>query len=267
MIRCETVLHSLDALRDGTLGKPEEEEVRDHLTACGACAREWEVTEALRAAIRNRVSAPAAPAAFREAMAHLLARQASPVGWFARLQEAFRRQPVAAMAFAAAMVLLVLVPLNVWMLSPREIVLPLVEESINEHIRLSLLEAAPEIPVAELQPLPVRHRRRLEFFNPLSFPDDREYHLVGGQVSYLLHRKVLAVIYSHRPKRPITLLVIPNAGIRLPEQLLSGRGKVYWATHQGFQMAEWHEGPFIYSLVSDSDEGDLSPLIEKLQHQ
>jgi len=241
--------------------------VRAHLTTCSACARDWEVTEALRAAIRDRASAPAAPAAFREAMVRLLERQVAPVGWFARFQAAFSRQPLGAMALAAAMVLLVLVPLNVWMLSPREMVLPLIEESVNEHIRLSLRETPPEIPVGELQPLLIRHQGRLEFFGSLSFPDDREYHLVGGQVSYLLHRKVLAVTYSHGPKRPITLLVVPSAGIRLPEGPMSLRGKVYSVTHRGFQTAEWQEGPFIYALVSHSDEGDLSPLIEKLQHK
>lgn len=157
MMRCETVKDFVDALRDGTLGRPEAEEVREHLSTCNSCAREWEVTEILRAAIRDRVSAPAAPTAFREAMGRLLERQASPVGWFARFQEACRRQPVAAMALTAAMVLLVLVPLNLWMLSPREMVVPLIEESINEHIRLGLRETPPEIPIRELQPLPIRH--------------------------------------------------------------------------------------------------------------
>lgn len=267
MMRCETVKDCVDALRDGTLCRPEAQDVRAHLTACDACARDWEVTEALRAAIRDRASAPAAPAAFREAIMRILERQVAPVGWFARFQAAFSRQPLGAMVLTAAMVLLVLVPLNVWMLSPREMVLPLIEESVNEHIRLSLRETPPEIPVGELQPLPIRHRRRLEFVNPLSFPDDREYHLVGGQVSYLLHRKVLAVTYYHRPRRPITLLVIPSAGIELPEGPMSLRGKVYSATHRGFQTAEWQEGPLIYTLVSNSDEADLLRLAEKLRHK
>ncbi|MBI2884087.1 MAG: zf-HC2 domain-containing protein [Candidatus Methylomirabilis oxyfera] len=267
MLRCETVKDFLDALRDGTLGLSEVQEVRSHLATCSACGRESEVTEALRAAIRNRVSAPAAPAAFREAMAHLLARQATPMGWFARLQEAFRRQPVAAMALTAAMVLLVLVPLNLQMLFRRETVLPLVEESVNEHIRLTLHETPPEIPIRELQPLPVRHQRRLELFQSLSFPDDSEYHVTGGQVSYLLHRKVLTVTYYHRPNRPITLLVLPSTGIQLPDQPIGLAGKVYWAIHQGFRTAHWQQGPLIYSLVADSDEADLSRLVEKLQHK
>lgn len=265
MMRCETIKDFLDALRDDTLGQLEAAEVREHLAVCSSCAREWEVTEALRAAIRDRVSAPAAPAAFREAMARLLERQATPMGWFARLQEAFRRQPVAAMAFAAVMVLFVLVPLNLWMLSAREVVVPLLEESVNEHIRLGLREAVPEIPVAELQPLPVRHQRRLDFSSPLSFPDDQEHHLVGGHVSYLLHRKVLAVTYYHRPNRPITLLVLPSEGIRFPEQPMSLTGKAYWAIHRSFQTAHWQQGPLIYALVSDPDEADLSRLVEKLQ--
>ena len=266
-MRCEIVKDSLDALRDGTLSLPEAGEVREHLAACQSCAREWEVTEALRAAIRDRVSTPAAPAAFRKAMVSLLERQAAPVGWFTRLQEVFRRQPVAAMALAAAMVLLVLVPLNLWMLSAREMVVPLLEESVNEHIRLGLREAEPEIPVAELHPLLARHQRRLDFSSPLSFPDDQEHHLVGGHVSYLLRRKVLTVTYYHRPNRPITLLVLPNAGIRFPEQPMSLIGKVYWAIHRGFRTVHWQQGPLIYSLVSDPDEADLSPLIEKLQHR
>lgn len=211
-MRCETVKECADALRDGTLGRPETEEVRAHIAACMVCAREWEVTEALRVAIRDRASVPAAPAAFREAMVRLLECQVAPVGWFARLQEAFRRQPIAAMAFSAAIVLFVLVPLNLWMLSTREMVVPLLEESVNEHIRLGLRRAVPEIPVTELQPLLARHQQRLDFSGSLSFPDDQEYRLVGGQVSYLLRRKVLTVTYYHRPDRLITLLVVPRGG-------------------------------------------------------
>src|SRR5574337_1754147 len=98
----------------------EAEEVGADLAACSSCVREWEVTEALRAAIRDRVSAPAAPAAFREAMVRLLEREAAPVGWFARLQETLRRQPLAAMAVGAALVLVVLLPLNLRLLLTHE---------------------------------------------------------------------------------------------------------------------------------------------------
>src|SRR5574337_29653 len=189
MMRCEIVKEVLDALRDGSLSLSEAEEVREHLAACRACAREWEVTEALRTAIRERVSAPAAPAAFREAMARLLERQTAPMDWFARLQNLFGRQPLAAMAVVVALVLVVLLPLNLRLLAMREPVVPLLEESVNEHIRLGLREAVPEISAAELQPLLARHQRRLDFSSPLSFPDDQEHHLVGGHVSYLLRRK------------------------------------------------------------------------------
>lgn len=268
MMRCDTVKECLDALRDGTLGAQEAEEVRQHLVGCRSCAAEWEVTEELRAVIRERASRPAAPAALREAMASLLEQKPAPVGWFARLQKTFRRQPLAAMAVAAAMVLLVLLPLNLRLFSMREVVSPLVEESVNEHIRLSLREASPEIPVGELQPLLDRHQRRLEFSGPLSFPDDQQFHLVGGQVSYLLNRRVLAVTYYRRADRPITLLVLPASGIRLPEQPLSVAGQVvHRALHRGFQTVHWQEGPLIYSLVSGADESDLPPLVEKLQHK
>ncbi|CBE68974.1 protein of unknown function [Candidatus Methylomirabilis oxygeniifera] len=254
-------------MRDGTLGLPEASEVRAHLAICRSCAREWEVTEALRAVIRDRASAPVAPAAFHAAMARLVEQQAAPMGWFARFQEACRLRPITAMALTAAMVLLILVPLNLHMLSKYETILPLVEESVNEHIRLTLREAPPEIPTRELQPLPVRHQQRLELSQSLSFPDDQEYRLVGGQVSYLLHRKALTVAYYHRPDRPITLLVLPGAGIRLPDRSVSLKGKVYWTIHHGFRTAHWRQGPLIYSLVSDSGEADLSPLIEKLRHK
>lgn len=43
--------------------------------------------------------------------------------------------------------------------------------------------------------------------------------------------------------------------------------RVYRAIHRGFQAAKWQEGPFIYCLVSDSDAGDLSSLVEKLRHK
>lgn len=267
MLSCETVKDSLDTMRDGTLGLPEAGEVRAHLAICRSCAREWKVTEALRAVIRDRAAAPVAPPAFHAAMARLLEDHATPMGWFARLQEACRLRPVAAMALTAAMVLLVLVPLNLHMLATRDTVLLLIEESVNEHIRRSLHETPPEIPTRELQPLPVRLQQRLELLQPLSFPDDQEYRLVGGQMSYLLHRKVLTVTYYRQPDRPITLLVLPGAGIRLPDRSMSRKGNVYWIIHHGFRTAHWQQGPLIYSLISDADESDLSPLIEKLQHK
>jgi len=265
-MRCEIVKDSVDALRDGALGLTEAAEVRAHLAACSACAGEWELTEALRATIRERASAPAAPDAFREAMVRLLERRTAPRSWFARLQETLRRQPLAAIAVMAAMALLVLVPLNLWMLSARETSVPLLEEAINEHIRLGLREAIPDIPVAELQPLPARHQRRLDFSGPLSFPDDQEHRLVGGHVSYVLHRKVLTVTYYHRSNRPITLLVLPGAGIRFPEQPMSLTGKVFQTVHRGFRTMHWQQGSLIYSLVSDLEEADLTTLVEKLQH-
>lgn len=62
-------------------------------------------------------------------------------------------------------------------------------------------------------------------------------------------------------------VVMACAGIRLPKQPMSLAGKVYWAIHRGFRTAHWQQGSLIYSLVSNSDEADLSPLVEKLQYK
>ncbi len=269
MMSCETVKDSLDALRDGTLGEQEARELRHHLAGCRSCRTEWEVTERLREVIRDRASAPDAPAAFREAMTRLLKPEPAPVSLMARLQQAIRLRPLAAMAVAVAVAILVVLPLNLRLLSSRgamDVITPLVEESVNEHIRLTLREALPDIPSRELQPLHDRHQRRLEFSGPLSFPDDAEFQLVGGQVSYLLRRNVLAVTYR-KADRPITLLVLPGSGIRMPEQPTAPAGRVYRATDRGFQTVHWQQGPLIYSLVSDLGHAEMSRLAERLQQK
>ena len=266
MMSCETIRESLDELRDGTLAEQEARAVREHLACCSSCATEWEMTEMLREAIRDRASAPGAPFAFREAMARLLGPKPTNVSWVAKLQEAIRLRPLVAVAVAAALAILVVLPLNLQMLSTKQVTTPLVEESVNEHIRLTLREALPDIPSRELQPVPDTHQRRLEFSGPLSFPDDLEFQLVGGQVSYVLGRRVLAVTYR-KGDRPITLLVLPGSGIRLPEQPRTDAGRVYRAADRGFQTVHWQQGPLIYSLVSDVEHADLSRLAEKLQQK
>jgi anti-sigma factor (TIGR02949 family) len=266
MLRCDTVEESLDALRDGALGPEEAEEVRQHLARCGTCAAEWDVTERLREAIRDRASAPPAPAAFRKAIVRLLEPQPARVSWVAKLQEGIRLRPLAAMAVAVVVAMLVVLPLNLQLWSTKEVVTALVGESVNEHIRQTLREGLPEIPSRELQPVQDRHQRRLEFSGPLSFPDDVEFQLIGGQVSYLLRRKALAVTYR-KAARPITLLVLPSSGIQLPAPPPIIGAQVYRATDRGFQTVHWQQGPLIYSLVSDLDQADLARLAEKLQQK
>ena len=265
-MRCETVKDLVDMLRDDTLGGREARQVREHLAGCRSCATEWDATEKLKEAIRDRASCPAAPPAFRVALTRrLLERQPARVGWAARLQEAFGRRPITAIWLAVAVVLVVLLPLMPRILSMREpAVAPLVEESINEHIRLTLRKAPPEIPGYELQPLPDKERELLAFPETLSFPDDQEFRLVGGQVSTLLNRRVLAVRYR-KADRPITVLVLPDSGLWLPAQSQIPVSHIHRATHRGFQAIQWQKGSLVYSVVSDADEANLSRLAEKLR--
>ena len=267
-MRCDTVRDSLDALRDESLSRQEAEEVRRHLADCRSCAREWEVTESLRQAIRERASAPAAPLAFREAMERLLEPKVARAGWAESLWQALRRRPfVAGLSLAVAVAFLVLLPSNLRHLSMREAaVTPLVQESVNEHVRLTLRDAPPEIPGHKLQPLPDDERERFALPRSVSFPDDQEFQLIGGQASSLLDRRALAVTYR-KADRPITVLVLPGSGIRLPAQPPIPSGQVYRATHHGYQTIHWQQGSLIYSMVSDADGADLSRLVEKLQQR
>lgn len=267
-MRCDTVKDSRDALRDGSLSRQGAEEVRQHLAGCSSCAREWEVTEQLRQAIRERASMPAAPPAFREAMARLLEPKTARAGWTEWLWQPFRRRPfVAGLPLAVAVALLVLLTSNLRHLSMREAaVTPLVEESVNEHVRLTLGASPPEISGHELQPLRDRERERFALPRSVSFPDDHEFHLIGGQGSSLLDRRALAVTYR-KADRAITVLVMPGSGIRLPAQAPIPESKVYRATHRGYRTIHWQQGPLIYSVVSDADEADLSRLAEKLQQK
>ena len=266
MMTCDMVKESLDALRDGSLEPRDAEAINRHLAQCGACAAEWEITERLREVIRDRASAPPAPAAFRKRVARLLEPQPRSAGWVEKLQEMIRLRPLAAMAMAMAVAALVVLPMNLRLWSTKEFVTPLVEESVNEHIRQTLREGPHDIPRQELRPVHDRHRERLEFSGPLSFPDDMEFHLIGGQMSYVLHRRALAVTYR-KVDRPITLLVFSGSGIRLPEQPHATTTPLYRATDRGFQTVQWQQGPLIYSLVSDLNESDLSRLSEKLQQK
>jgi anti-sigma factor RsiW len=256
-MRCEDArAHLLDA-QAGRLAPDLDAALRAHLEQCASCAHEDVAERALTEVLERRLPQHPASLALKRRLAAqwaLAPTTRPPEGLGGRVM-AWRRWPRwprwAAPALAAALVLLVAVPL--YQTRRTAAIDRVVTEVVNDHLRMLQPDRAPAVVSGGLHEVKPWFAGRLDFAPVVAFEGDAEFPLKGGAVEYVFDRRAAVFLYGRR-LHTVSLLVFRPEGLALPARGTRERRA------RGFTVLVWRAGDLGYALVSDLDARELRTL-------
>jgi hypothetical protein len=197
--------------------------------------------------LAERLPRHAAPAGLREAVQALAAPPRRGAWW---------APAVSALATALALVLLALPLLP--RPAPPDPLQPFLGAVLSAHARILLWgEPRPEAAAAALPRVMEATGVGLAWF----FQGDDALPLVGAEALVVEGRRTLALVYREPVGHTVTYLVLPGAGIRVPERgrVQVGRFRPHLRRLDGFSLFAWKQGELACFLVSDLvSEDDLA---------
>ncbi len=261
-MNCQDVRpHLLDYQR-GRLDPPLSEEVRAHLVGCAACARTEAAEQALTDLLEHRLPQHVASLALKRRLAVQWPTLSQPrPSWWSRWGRSF------APAFAAALVLLVALPLYYQraIISEGRGTGVMVAEAVNDHLRILSSQHPLDVQSGGMHQVKPWFEGRLDFAPVVAFTGDEEFPLKGGAIGYFLDRKAAVFVFQRR-LHAITLLVFRAEGLPWPARGLQpmGSAQTYTAVARGFNVVLWRADELGYALISDLDAPELTQLAVKL---
>ena len=230
-----------DLLLDYARGKLDGEaraRIDAHLPGCERC----------RAILANE-------GALDQLLAQKLPRYPAPASLKRKLVPRPRRRWVApvASALAAAAIVLIAVRLT----QPRFLLAgdPLVEEAVNDHLRVVSSEHPVEIANGGIHQVKPWFTGRLDFAPQVSFIGDDTFQLEGGSVGWFRDRKAALFVFKVR-LHTVSLMVVRAEGLGWPTRAEK--------ESRGFNVLMWRSGELGYALVSDVGRADLEALARRV---
>ena len=236
--------------------------VRAHAAGCAECAESLRVEAALRALIRGQAPRYAAPPALR-ARVHASLREAGrrpAPGWRSWLS----LHPWKVGGLGAALAALVAVWVGTTWLAA-DPVSQLVSQAVEEHVEYA--QAAMHRPAPDAAGVVAALRTQAGFpLGPL-FAGDTEAQLVSTMTAELRGKSAAALVYRNGPKRYTTLLLMPGAGVTIPEEgrLPIETFKPHHRVASGKQVLFWKQHDLACLMVSDLDGAATAAFFLKIR--
>lgn len=232
-----------DLLLDYARGKLDGEaraRIDAHLQTCERCRAILANEGALDQLLSQKLPRHTAPASLKRKLAPRPRRRPRWIG------------PVAS-ALAAAAIVLVAVRLT----QPRFLVAgdPLVEEAVNDHLRVVSSEHPVEIANGGIHQVKPWFTGRLDFAPQVSFIGDDTFQLEGGSVGWFRDRKAAVFVFKVR-LHTVSLLVTRAGGLAWPKRSET--------ESRGFNVLLWRDGELGYALISDVGRADLEALARRV---
>lgn len=141
----------------------------------------------------------------------------------------------------------------------------LVNEAVNDHLRVLYDSHATEVESGGLHQVKPWFEGRLDFAPVLDFEGDNDFTLTGGAVAYFVDRKAAVFLFKRR-LHLVTVLVFRADGLPWPRVGTRKLGRVNASVtrSRGFSSVLYRDGDLGYALVSDVDPPTLERLAEKL---
>lgn len=251
---CREALKHLQDLLDEELVEGQASLIRGHLAFCPGCAAEFHLQQEMRTMVRERATRYTAPPHLRASLRGVAAGRAR--GWL--------KWWVPAIAFLLVLTLgttryLASLPSQPFAPSP------LVVEVANDYIRFAQRARPQDVGGSDRHQLIGWFKGKLDFSFDLPVEGRKEFQVIGGGLSYFLDRKVACLLYR-KGSHLITLSVLRREGVEVPKgSSLKEKGiPLYLAKHRGFTVIIWERNDLLYSLVSDLEAEELSPLATSL---
>ena len=238
---CEQAARDLDAYVDCELEPESGAAVRDHLTGCAACHRQFAERQALGRLIR---ATPyySAPDRLRERVA-------------AQRRRAMPMRRVSAWAAAAALVISVAGGAALLRSSSRRGD-AVVEQVVDGHVRSLMANHLFDVQSTDQHTVKPWFLGKLDFSPPVVDLAQRGFPLVGGRLDYLGGEPVAALVYQ-RQKHTINVFVCPER---------DGTSTApFVRTLRGFQTHHWTGGGMSFWAVSDLNDVELTQFVDALR--
>ena len=177
----------------------------------------------------------------------------------------WRRRTIAIPALAAAVVVLVALPVvyDRAVMAPARATDVLVAEAVNDHVRAT--QAPLGVESGGMHDVKPWFTGKLDFAPAVAFMGDAEFPLRGGAVGYYVDRPAAVLLFGRR-RHTISLLVFRSEGLPWPASAPAAMGgtRATVRSARGFNVVLWRAGELGYALVSDVDRGELLTLGAKL---
>jgi len=251
---CDRYRRLLPALSDRELGPLQGFLVARHATRCAACASELEELEAMRTALRTRLTYHRAPPGLAARIGSVLPREAPPAEVAPR-----RWAPSSAWAFAGSGLVGALagVALTVAVLGGNP---PGADGElrgvIDSQIRARMADHLTDMLTSDQHTVKPWLSARLPVSPPVPELKDVGFTLVGGREDYIDGRPTAVVVYRHG-KHVVNLYAwaataSTDTGFRT-------------ARRQGFNVVSWRQGGIAYHAVSDAEPAALMQFAEEIK--
>jgi anti-sigma factor RsiW len=251
---CDRYRRLLPALSDRELGPLQRFLVARHASRCAGCATELEELEAVRTALRTRLTYHRAPPGLAARIGSALPREAPPAEVASR-----RRSLSSAWAFAGSGLVGALagVALTLAVLGghPSSADGEL-QGVIDSQIRARMANHLTDMLTSDQHTVKPWLSARLPVSPPVPELKDVGFPLVGGREDYIDGRPTAVVVYRHE-KHVVNLYAwaapaSPDTGFRT-------------ARRQGFNIVSWRQGGIAYHAVSDCEPAALMRFAQEIK--
>lgn len=246
---CKSAQTLIDGYLDHELDPVRSLEIEGHLHECTICSQNYKDHQDLSEGLKTG-------SVYFKAPADLEKRIQRSVRQAAKAESASKWRSwswvrIAAPMAAAALVLLILVPLFRGP-SPDDI---LTQEVVSSHIRSLMADHLTDVPSSDQHTVKPWFNGKLDFSPPVEDLAKQGFPLVGGRLDYLNNRPVAALIYQ-RDKHLINVFIWPSAQ---PEV------KVISATRQGYNVFHWTKSGMTFWVISDVERNQLEKFVQILK--
>jgi len=247
----------LDVVR-GRLAEPQRTQMTAHLQTCADCRRLVERERALERALELRPRFPL-PERLRETLTATMTGAKVESGTRRPRPRLARWAAVVVPSLAAALLAVMLVR------GPAGSRQPLVDEAINDHLRVLYAQHPIEIESGGIHQVKPWFAGKLDFAPVLQFSGDEEFPLQGGAIAVFVDRKAATFVFKHR-LHLASLFVFRGQDLSFPSRTDRpiGGPSATSAASRGFNVLLWRDHDLGYALVSDMDPNSLARLAEKL---
>jgi len=237
---CEQAARDLDAYIDGELEGGAAAAVRDHLSGCAACDRQFAERQALGRLVRM---APyySAPDRLREQVLEKSGRSRS-------------LQHMAAWAAAAVLVISVGGGLMLLRSSSRRSDV-IVEQVVDGHVRSLMANHLFDVESTDQHTVKPWFLGKIDFAPPVVDLASRGFPLVGGRLDYLAGQPAAALVYR-RQKHTINVFISPDRDESAAPSARSVRG---------FHVHRWSRDGMTFWAVSDLNDVELTQFVDALR--
>ncbi len=258
-MECQDVRERLLAYQREQLSGDEPAQIASHLERCADCRRAADAEAALSQLLEHQLPRHFASAALKQRLAREMTASPAQPTRARRLPK--YGAPIASALAAAALVLVAVRITQPSFLLPSVTVSDLVDEGVNDHLRVVASSHPVEIESGGIHQVKPWFTGRLDFAPRVSFSGDDQFNLEGGSVGYFRDRKAAIFVFKIR-LHTISLFVFRADGLPWPTRGLSKVGslEVDAKVERGFNVLMWRESELGYCLVSDVNRADLEAL-------